>query len=210
MGRRYSALYGVIAAALMLFCGTLSAQNNIGMHAKIRSFTMPQYHEESNRLQFIVYGKKADNKGALLYLEDLVIDFMQNGLTDVGKVRMIPNVEPYALDADPDAIRRFWWRKDHSQGIVFSDAAILDKNVKILRSDKPVQFRSTFLDVDGVGFDAYQKDKLLHIRSGVRMMLRPEARRQAMSGSGEKTYKSAAEYFEQDLKQEQKSNKTKE
>ena len=129
MGRRYSALYGVIAAALMLFCGALSAQNNIGMHAKIRSFTMPQYHEESNRLQFIVYGKKADNKGALLYLEDLVIDFMQNGLTDVGKVRM---------------------------------------------------------------------------------MLRPEARRQAMSGSGEKTYKSAAEYFEQDLKQEQKSNKTKE
>ncbi len=187
---------------MLFFCTGVTGQD-LGTHAKIRSFIMPQYHEKSNRLQFIVYGDRADNKGALLFLDNLVVDFMRNGLTDVNEVRVLQDVEPYPLDAPQETIRSFWKEKDHSQGIIFSDAAELDKNVKILRSDKPVKFRSTFLDVDGVGFDAYQEEKKLHIRSGVRLHLRPE-KHSGKKSDGKESYRSAADYLKEDLEQTKK------
>ncbi len=164
---------------------------------------MPQYHEKTNQLQYVVYGAKADNKGALLFLEDMVIDFMRNDLKDVNEVRILSGVEPYPMTKPYGEVSSFWKDKDHSQGIVFSEAAVLDKNVKILRSNKPVQFRSAFLDVDGVGFDAYQEEKRLHIRSDVRVNIRQEK----MEKRKAEPYRSAADYFKEDLEQEKKDNK---
>ncbi len=195
MGRTSFTLF--LLLILSLCPGFLRGQD-LGTHAKIRSFTMPQYHEKNNRLQFIVYGKRADNKGALLFLDDLVVDFMRNDLDDVNDVKMLQSVEPYSMTAPYRDILSFWKDKTHSQGIIFSEAAELDKNVKILRSDKPVQFRSSFLDVDGVGFDAYQKEKHLHIRSKVRVHLRPEKRKEKQA---DKPYRSAADYLKEDLEQ---------
>lgn len=182
---------------LALFPVFLSSQE-IGTRAKIRSFTMPQYHEKDNRLQFIVYGKSADNKGALLLLDDMVIDFIRNGLNDINQVKMLPDVLPYPLDAPAADIRAYWRGKTHSQGLVFSDAAALDKNTRMLRSDQKVKFRSNFLDVDGVGFDADQSRKFLHIRSNVKLKIRsaPEKRPAA-----EVRRKSAEDYYEQEIKQ---------
>ena len=142
--------------------------------------------------------------------DDMVIDFIRNGLEDVSTVRMLPEVLPLPLNASAGAIREFWKGKEHSQGLVFADAAVLDKNIQVLRSDKPVKFRSPMLDVDGVGFDAYQSRKFLHIRSKVILKIWPAARRQSGIGmerasSGET--KSAGDYYEQEIKQQSNTKK---
>ena len=56
-------------------------------------------------------------------------------------------------------------------------------NTKVLRGDTPAFFRSREMDIDGVGFDADYENKLIHIRSKVRMVIRPEYRQRGMGGS---------------------------
>lgn len=173
MGRISYALSGLILLAFLLTAFPCMGKD-AGMNAKIRTFMMPQYHDKDNRLQFIVYGASADNKGALLFLTDLMVDFVDNKISDVKDVVLIPGTTPYPLLDETATARKFWSKLPHSQGLIFCETATLDKNTKILRSDRPVQFRSQFLDVNGIGFDAYQDRRLLHIRSNVKMKLRLE------------------------------------
>lgn len=191
-----------ILLAVFVYAPRLNAQG-IGTRAKIHSFTMPQYNERDNRLQFIVFGQDADNRGGLILLNHMIIDFIQNNLEDIQSVKILDDAIPYPLTASKKEIDDFWKDKQHSQGLVFSEKATLDKSAKILHSLKPVKFRSTFLDVDGVGFDAYQNRKFLHIRSDVKLKLRPKAREQAMSGHGsENVRKSATDFFNEEIKQQ--------
>ena len=185
MGRITVALSWLIL--LVLLCTAVPCSgDDIGMHAKIRTFMMPQYHEKDERLQFIVYGSGADNKGALLFLTDMVVDFIRNDLQDMNNVKLVPEIEGYALDTPLQSVTDFWKRLPHSQGLIFCETATLDKTTKILRSDKPVQFRSEYLDVNGVGFDAFQEKRLLHIRSNVKMQLRTALERDKKEKAGKK------------------------
>ncbi len=176
MGRINGTLSGLTAVtglvlALFLVCGPLAGQD-LGARAKVRSFMMPQYNERDNRLQFIVYGDSADNRGAFLLLSGLLVDFISNRLADVNTVTMLEAAEPYDLNAPSAVIRKYWKDKTHSQGLIFAESATLDKNSMTLRSDAPVKFRSQYLDMDGVGFDAYKDRKLVHVRSGVSVNIR--------------------------------------
>jgi len=210
MGHTHDAVFVLLTAVFAFFAIHLAAgDQELGARARIRSFTMPQYHDRDNRLQFIVYGKNADNKGAVLSLDDMVIDFIRNTLEDVNEVKMLPEVQAYPLNADPKLQREFWKDKGHSQGLAFADAAILDKNIQVLRSDKPVKFRSPMLDVDGVGFDAYQSRKFLHIRSKVVVKIRPLARKNAGIGSdsASSAKRTADEYYQEEIKQQSNTKK---
>ena len=194
MGRITGTLSGLILL-LFLWAAFPCLGEEAGMHAKIRTFVMPQYREKDERLQFIVYGASADNKGALLFLTDMVVDFISNDVRDVKQVLLIPGVTPYALSDESATARNFWSKLTHSQGLIFSEAATLDKTTKILRSDRPVQFRSEFLDVNGVGFDAYQDQRLLHIRSNVTMKLRTDRSSRKEQKNRKAPRKSASEYL---------------
>lgn len=204
MGFRAGTLSALTLTFLLAVFGAAHAQE-MGTRAQIRSFTMPQYHERDGKLQFIVYGADADNKGALLTLDDLVVDFMRDDLEDVSKVKILANEQAYDLNASRPDVLKFWSDKPHSQGLVFSDSAVLDKNTQVLRSDGKVHFRSSFIDVDGVGFDAYQDRKFLHIRSQVVLKIRPEARKKAEPGQVE-THRTAETFFEQEIKQQSHSS----
>ncbi len=173
MGRIAYTLSGLILL-LFLFSAAPCSGDDAGMHAKIRAFHMPQYQKNDERLQYLVYGDRADNKGALLFLTNMMIDVINNDIFDVKQVALIPDVTAYGLSASSSQVRKFWAKIPHSQGLIFCETATLDKTTRILRSDRPVQFRSPFLDVNGVGFDAYQEKRLLHIRSNVKMNLRIE------------------------------------
>lgn len=176
MGRITYALSGLIL--LLTFAVAMPCSgSDAGMHAQIRTFRMPQYHKSDDRLQFIVYGEGADNKGALLFLTNMMVDVISNDISNIKDVVLIPGVTAYTLSNDSPGVRKFWSKIPHSQGLIFCETATLDKTTRILRSDRPVQFRSEYLDIDGVGFDAYQEKRLLHIRSNVKIKLRTEPRK---------------------------------
>ena len=63
--------------------------------------------------------------------------------------------------------------------MIFSDSAEYDKNLRMLRGDAPVHYRSPIISVDGVGFDADQDRKFVHVRSKVKIVIYPAARKQS-------------------------------
>ena len=67
-----------------------------------------------------------------------------------------------------------WVGKDQNdiKGTVTTTKGIYDRSSKIIQGDEEVHFRSTGMDVDGIGFDADQKNETIHIRSKVKVILR--------------------------------------
>lgn len=179
MGKRYSALLLI----LLLFAGVcpgISAQQLDSASVRVRSLRLPQYKD--NILQYIFYVRSMQNQGGLVYLNDLIIDALHNDWKpeDIPKVTILNNIQPYPLDAKQDDVNTFWKSKIHCQALIFSDSAEIDKNKKMIKSDKPVKIRSAFLDADGVGFDIDLEEKNIHIRSNVKIRLTRESREKAL------------------------------
>ena len=79
------------------------------------------------------------------------------------------------------------------QAVIFSDSAEYDKNLRLLRGDAPVHFRTPDMSVDGVGFDADQDRKFVHIRSKVKIVIYPAARKRSGVGRNSADDKSKKE-----------------
>lgn len=67
-----------------------------------------------------------------------------------------------------------WVGKDQKdiKGTVTTTKGVYDRSTKIIQGDEEVHFRSSGMDVDGIGFDADQKKETIHIRSKVKVILR--------------------------------------
>ena len=155
------------------------ADDMSGSAASMKNFALPEYSKDDGRLQFILYGENARNLGALVFLAHPKIDIVRNDITNIQKVVSLASVTPYPLTWTAGQVRDFWKDKGHSQGVIFADDAEYDKNLKLLRGDSQVYFRSREISVNGVGFDADQERKFIHVRSKVRVVIYPEARRKS-------------------------------
>ena len=154
---------------------------NSGARASLSGFALPIYKKEDNRLQFILYGISASNLGALLELTGLRLDIVDNSVKNVDEVVALDKGPIYPLTAASRDVKIFWRDKKHCRALLYTETGVFDKNAKILRGDAAVKFRSREFDIDGVGFDAFYDKRFIHIRSNVRLLIRPEARKRSMS-----------------------------
>ena len=114
-----------------------------------------------------------------MHLTNAMIDIVKDNVQELAQINPLPktSLRPYPIEGTPlQQIQEFWQDKGHAQALIFSKKAIFDKTSNILRSDEEVFLRSPDIDVNGVGFDAYQDKKLIHIRSGVKIVIRQNAR----------------------------------
>ena len=163
-----------------ILCGPAFAADDMsGSAASLKNFALPEYSQDSGRLQFILYGDTARNLGALVFLVKPKIDIVKNDITNIQSIVSLASVLPYPLNWTAGQVRDFWKDKNHSEALIFADDAEYDKNLKLLRGDSPVHFRSREISVDGVGFDADQERKFIHIRSKVKIVIFPEARKKS-------------------------------
>lgn len=175
-----------------VFIAGVRADDNGGMRASVRDYILPQYRGHDGRIQFIVFGEEAVNRGALVFLNRAKIDILPNSVRRLDQANIfLPHTgervpEPYPILADQQTRRAFWsvLKQDTIRAWIFSNKAVYDKTTNILRSDDPVHFRSREMDADGVGFDAYHEKKFIHIRSKVRVCIRPEVRRSVTKDPG--------------------------
>lgn len=165
---------------LISFCApSLFAQaSNSGIPVVVKNFMLPQYSSDGMVLQFIVFGEQANNIGATIHLTKPILGIVTEDLKDINQIRPLTGTPPYPLSSTEAEHRKFWSGKDAYRALIFSPDATLDKTTMILRGNEPAYFRSRELDVDGVGFDADHKRKLVHVRSKVRIVIRPDIRRQ--------------------------------
>lgn len=157
----------------------LFSNDGSGTAASLTNFALPEYQKESGRLQFIIYGEKATNLGAMVELIKPKIDIVRNDVKNINDVVSLAHILPYPLYSKVPQVLAYWKDKAHSQALIFTDIAEYDKNLRMLRSDAPVRFRSREIAIDGVGFDADQDRKFIHIRSKVRMVIYPELRKKS-------------------------------
>lgn len=157
---------------------TLHAQDiSSGSYTVLKRYIYPRYNGD-NELQYLVYGATAVNKGSLIYLTTPMIDIVDGSYTSVRQIDTIDAREtypvPYKLGSEGKIVQRFWTSSHHrhSQAWIFAEKATFDKSTNILTSDEKAYFRSRQLDADGIGFDAFNDRKFIHIRSNVRVVLR--------------------------------------
>ena len=180
MGKILKRLLPVSAAGVLLLSGAALCGRDTGAQASIEGFALPQYRKGDNRLQFILYGKSASNLGALMVLKELRLDIIRDKVKSVNEIISMDQAEIYPLGSPTALIREYWKDKGHSMALLYTPCGIYDKNSKTLRGEDKVRFRSRELDIDGVGFDAFYDRRFIHIRSEVRVVIRPEARDRSM------------------------------
>ena len=188
----------ILFTALLPVFPVLRADSDSGVAATLHGFTLPNY--KGNKLQFVLYGERAVNLGATSTIYNPLIDIVSRKLPDVEVITLLNNVKPpdpgvkkitkldpnriYPLYTDYKLVREFWTKVPHAQALISSGSAIYDKNKRTLTGDGNVHFRTRDLDIDGVGFDANQETKFIHIRRNVRVEYRPYAR--ALKNEAEK------------------------
>jgi len=165
--------------SLMQFCVLCGAESQV----TLENFVFPQYSESEHRLQMIIFGETALNKGRHIYLTGVILDPVAPHVSAMSQVQSVPgrSVKPYLLLSDDKIITQFWKDKTHSNAMIFTRAAVFDRNSKICSSDEKVSLRSRELDADGVGFDINLNKRKIHVRSQVKVVLR--------SGDGESIFK---------------------
>ena len=62
---------------ILTLTGHVCAQSD-GMQASVDNYILPQYREKDNRLDYVIFGAKAENRGALLSLQKVKIDILSN------------------------------------------------------------------------------------------------------------------------------------
>ena len=177
--RKIHALSLLILLAVLFCAGTilLAQELTSGSYTILKRYIYPRY-SGNNEIQYLVYGSTAVNKGSLIYLTMPMIDIVDGSYTSIRQIDTIDKNEvypvPYKLGSEGKILRRFWTSSHHrhSQAWIFADKATFDKSTNILTSDEIAHFRSRQLDADGVGFDAFNDRKFIHIRSNVRVVLR--------------------------------------
>lgn len=166
-------LAAVFGSGISLLAQDISS----GSYTVLKRYIYPRYNGD-NIIQYLVYGSTAVNKGSLIYLTTPMIDIVDGSYSSIRQIDTIdakdPYPTPYKLGSDKAVLRRFWTstHHKHSQAWIFAEKATFDKSTNILTSDDPAYFRSRQLDADGVGFDAFNDRKFIHIRSNVRVVLR--------------------------------------
>ena len=172
---------GTLFWLVLLSAGIMGyAEDDVsGSSASMKNFALPEYSKDNGRLQFILYGESARNLGAMIFLANPKIDIVKNDISNIQSVVSFAALQPYPLTWTAGQVADFWKGKEHSQAVIFADNAEYDKNLRMLRGDSPVHYRSPVISVDGVGFDADQDRQFVHVRSKVKIVIYPAARRQS-------------------------------
>ena len=185
MGFSYDKIFRLILLLMLVLSVpvSVSADSDDGVEAELHDFVMPHYR--NNKLQFVLFGEQGANLGAVITFTHPLIDIASSSLPDIEFVKLMGNVRVpdfkadtkeganddrfcvYPLETPEKDIAGFWAQYPHSDAIILSEKAEYDKNNRLLTGDGKVYFRSRELDIDGVGFDADQKRRFVHIRSEV-------------------------------------------
>lgn len=159
--------FAALIAAFAAAC-PLAAQDQGGV--LLKNIKLPEYKGE--KLQFILYGTKAESEDVRVSLRNVLIDLIRDDVTDVQGIKDHQSLMLYPINQDFEAITKFWLDNPHSRALLQTPSATYDRVSKLVSGDGTVHLRSPLMDINGVGFDADYDKKKIHIRSDVEVVIR--------------------------------------
>ena len=158
----------------VILCGALPAAQETDSLQNLEGATahgikMPIYHNET--LQFLIFADKLTMPGQMLHAETPVLDLVRKGVS-VNDITYQNKAELYPRNASHDRILKFWSERLHSDGLIHSPDAEIDRINRTASGQQKVNFRSAFADIDGKGFVAEYEKRIVRILDDVKIVVR--------------------------------------
>ena len=156
--------------------GTISSKN----------FRLPKYNEKTNKAEAIIYGKEGDYLGIMVNIRGVLVDVLKSDITDIRVVKNLENLTVYDINIGSAKVKAFWLAIPHSNALIQTPSAELDRSTNIIRGKDWLKGRSPFADIDGEGFQIDLTKRTLHLEKNVTVIYRKDLYEEAEKEKAEK------------------------
>ena len=156
----------------VLFLSSLLFGEEGGTSTTLTNFALPEFSQDTGKLQFILYGDKAEAVGPIIKLSNVLVDLVKEDIQQVNDVTDFSKLKVYKIDEKTPQIIVFWNSKPHCKAIIQTSQAVYDRTTKTANGKEKIFFRSPFMDIDGVGFDTDYVNQIIHVRNKVKVVIR--------------------------------------
>ncbi|MBE6377900.1 MAG: hypothetical protein E7051_03660 [Lentisphaerae bacterium] len=162
-----------ILSALALVLAIFSA-NAAGIEdmqgLNLKHIKIPFYKKDT--LERIVFAQDGERDGRLVDCNNTFIDTLLEKI-DVDKIPDGWQTKIYPLGSKLPFILNFWKNRHNiSEYVIFTQKCFIDQNNAVAFGDKKIFFRHPQFDLDGIGFKADFKNKVIEVNSDVRIIVR--------------------------------------
>ena len=162
----------ILLAFLMLFAGVCCFANdgkNTLKGLALEQAKLPVFNKD--RLQLVAFCDRAKQQGDIMIGVNTVLDIIRRD-ADGDTLKDGWDLQLYPLNTPLKDIVAFWKPRLYSEGVVKTAGMDINQKARTASGNCPVSFRSTALDLDGVGFDCDFKRRTIFVRSDVKVVLR--------------------------------------
>ncbi len=170
----------ILQIFIILYCLIANSADKTNMTGVSEGFYYPVYNSKTNKLQFIIYGDKAESFGTFNNLTGVLLDYVKKDLKNVSDVTQYHNLKVYSITENVDNIAQFWKNKLHTQTLIETPSADYNISSGLIKGKEDVFVRSPEMDIDGVGFNVSSSEQVLHILKDVNITMRGELNRETL------------------------------
>ncbi|MBO5308193.1 MAG: hypothetical protein J6C40_09335 [Lentisphaeria bacterium] len=161
-----------LSTLLLLFfcvCSFANSDKDTLKGLELEQAKLPIFNKD--RLQLVAFCDRASQQGDIMTGTDTVLDIIRKD-ADGDNLKDGWDLPIYPLHASLEEIVKFWAPRLYSEGVVRTARMDINQKARTASGDQKVFFRSTALDLNGVGFDSDFKRRTIFVRSDVRVILR--------------------------------------
>ena len=158
----------ILTGLTVLTAGAKGIEDMQGLNLK--HIKIPFYRK--NILERLIFADNGERNGRLVQCNSAFIDTLLEKI-DVDKIPDAWQTKIYPLDAPLKVMLGFWKnRYNISEYIIFTQRCFIDQNNEQAFGEKKIFLRHPQFDLDGVGFKADFKNKVIEVNDDVRINVR--------------------------------------
>jgi lipopolysaccharide export system protein LptA len=136
----------------------------------LKHIKIPFYKKDI--LERVVFAQDGERDGRLVDCNNTFIDTLLEKI-DVDKIPDGWQTKIYPLGSRLPVVLNFWKNRHNiSEYVIFTQKCFIDQNNAVAFGDKEIFFRHPQFDLNGIGFKADFKNKVIEVNSDVRIIVR--------------------------------------
>lgn len=161
----------ILSTTLIIALGLSLAGRQADEFGKVTTGGMriPMFHRD--RLQVFAYAETGTRTPDGFKLNNAKLDLIKRDV-DLDAIKRIDKTPLYKLGAPKPEVKEFWRQFPHSDGIISTPSATINRETRKAYGSEKIFFRSPFLDLNGIGFDSEFDSKIVNVHQDVVIYVR--------------------------------------
>lgn len=130
---------------------------------------IPMFHR--GRLQVFAYAEHGTRTPNGFKLNNAKLDLIKRDV-DLDSIKRIDKTPLYKLGAPKNEVKNYWKQFPHSDGLISTPSATINRETRKAYGSEKIFFRSAFLDLNGIGFDSEFDSKIVNVHKDVVIYVR--------------------------------------